>query len=401
MCLKAQVLNRYTFKKNVKKLEFPDETFQEIIEGKTKLLVPKKSITDKVPPMKPAFFNPKAKMNRDFSIIAYSAFLKKFHGPRIFLEGLSGIGARGLRVANELDVEKVIINDLNPSALKMAEYSAKLNDIKNIEFSEKEVCRFFSNYSKKGERGSIVDIDPFGSPAAYFDCGIRATMHGGILSTAATDLQVLNGLFQSACKRKYGGIPVRTKYGNEIAIRLILGSLRAVAARLGVEIIPMFVESEMHYYRTYVKVLNRPDQKENLGYILHCKKCGNRKIVLEQEQECQLCKSKISIAGPLWIGKIFDKEFVQDMLEENSELETDKNCEKILLKCIEEAEMPGTYFTIDEIASLMKSSPPKLEKVVSSLKENGFASSITAFNPTGFRTNADINQIIKIFETIQ
>ena len=401
MCLKAQVLNRYTFKKNVKKLEFPDEDFQEIVEGKTKLLVPKKSITDKVPPMKPAFFNPKAKLNRDFSIIAYSAFLKKFQGPKIFLEGLSGIGARGLRVANELDIEKVIINDLNPSALKMAEHSAILNEIKNVEFSEKEVCRFFSNYSRKGERGSIVDIDPFGSPAAYFDCGIRATMHGGILSTAATDLQVLNGLFQSACKRKYGGIPVRTEYGNEIAIRLILGSLRAVAARLGVEIIPMFVESEMHYYRTYVKILNRPDQEENLGYILHCRNCGNRKIALEQDQECQLCKSKTSIAGPLWIGKIFDKEFIQTMLDENKELETDKICEKTLLKCLEEADMPGTYFTVDEIASLMKSSPPKLEKVVSSLKENGFVSSITAFNPTGFRTNANINEIIRIFETIQ
>ena len=126
----------------------------------------------------------------------------------------------------------------------MAEYSARQNNLKDIKFSEKEVCRFLSDYSKKGERGSIVDIDPFGSPAAFFDCGIRATMHGGILSTAATDLQVLNGFFQEACKRKYGGIPVRTEYGNEIAIRLILGCLRIVAARLGVKIIPMFVESE-------------------------------------------------------------------------------------------------------------------------------------------------------------
>ena len=109
------------------------------------------------------------------------------------------------------------------------------------------MCRFVSNFSKKGERGSIVDIDPFGSPAAFFDCGIRATMHGGILSVAATDLQVLNGLFQSACKRKYGGIPVRAEYGNEMAIRLVLGCLRMVAARLGVEVEPMFVESDMHY----------------------------------------------------------------------------------------------------------------------------------------------------------
>ena len=382
-------------------MEFPDETFQEIIEGETKLLVPKKSITDKVPPMKPAFFNPKAKLNRDFSIIAYSAFLNKFQNPKIFLEGLSGIGARGLRVSNELEIENLIINDLNPSALKMAEYSANLNELKNIEFSEKEVCKFLSDHSKKGERGSIVDIDPFGSPAAFFDCGIRATMHGGILSTAATDLQVLNGLFQGACKRKYGGIPVRVEYGNEMAIRLILGCLRTVAARLGVEVIPMFVESEMHYYRTYVKVLNRPDQQENIGYILHCKNCGHRKTTTNQEQNCELCESKISIAGPLWIGKIFDKEFVKNMLLEVPKLTVDKKCEKILSKCLAESEMPGTYFTLDEIASRMKSSPPKLETVILNLQKNNFTASVTSFNPTGFRTNAKINEVIEIFQINQ
>ena len=382
-------------------MEIPNETLQEIIEGKTKLLVPKKSMTEKVPPKKPAFFNPRAKLNRDFSIIVYAAFLKNFQGPKIFLEGLSGIGARGLRVTNELKVENTIINDLNPTALKMAEYSANLNHLKNIEFSEKEVCRFLSEYSRKGERGSIVDIDPFGSPAAFFDCGIRATMHGGILSTAATDLQVLNGLFQDACKRKYGGVPVKTEYGDEMAIRLILGSLRAVSARLGVKIIPMFVESEMHYYRTYVKVLNRPDQQENIGYILHCKNCGHRKVTLEQERECELCKLEISVAGPLWIGDIFDKEFIQNMLLEIPNLKVDKVCEKILCKCLAESEMPGTYFTLDEIASRMKSSPPKLENAISELQKNNFLASVTSFSPTGFKTDAKIDEIIKIFQTIQ
>jgi len=382
-------------------LEITNETFQEIIEGDTKLLVPNKSLTDIVPPKEPAFFNPKAKINRDFSIIVYAAFLKNFQGPKIFLEGMSGIGARGLRVSNELKVENTIINDLNPTALKMAEYSANQNNLKNIEFSENEVCRFLSSHSKKGERGSIVDIDPFGSPASFFDCGIRATIHGGMLSTAATDLQVLNGLFQEACKRKYGGVPVRVEYGNEMAIRLILGCLRVVAARLGVEIIPMFVESEMHYYRTYVKILNKPDQKENLGYILHCKKCGHRRTAIEQEQECELCKSKISIAGPLWIGNIFHKEFIQNMLIEIPNLKVDKVCEKTIQKCLIESEMPATYFTLDEIASKMKASPPKLEKAIQNLQEKNFTSSVTAFNPTGFRTNANIKEIIEIFQTNQ
>lgn len=378
-------------------MEFQNEIFQEIIEGSTKIIVPRESITEKVPPKKPAFFNPKGELNRDYSIIAYAAFLKKFHGPKIFLEGLSGIGVRGLRVANELEIENVVINDLNPTALKMAEHSSKLNNLENIEFSEMEICRFFSNYSKKGERGSIVDIDPFGTPATFFDCGIRATMHGGLLSTTATDLQVLNGLFQGACKRKYGGMPVRCEYGNEIAIRLILGCLRMVSARLGVKMIPVFVESNMHYYRTYVKILNRPDQQENVGYILHCKICGHRKMELKQEIECELCKSKLSIAGPLWIGKIFDREFIQDMLTEIQKLKVSKICEKMLYKCIEEAEISYPYFTLDEIASKTKSSPPKLEKILSNLNQKGFLSSSTSFNPTGFRTNARIDEIIKKF----
>ena len=378
-------------------MQITKDSFEEIIEGQTKLMVPKKSITDTVPPKEPAFFNPKASLSRDFSIIAYGAFLKNFKGPKIFLEGLSGIGARGLRVANELQVDNIIINDLNPSALELAKYSGKLNNLENVEFSEEEICRFFSKYSRKGCRGSIVDIDPFGSSAQFFDCGLRAIMHGGILSCTATDLQVLNGLFQNACMRKYGGIPIRTQYGNEIAIRLILGCLRMVAGRLGLEIIPLYVESNFHYYRTYIKVNKKPDQEENLGHIIHCQNCGNRKLVFEKIESCELCGSKNNIGGKLWIGKIFDKKFVEQMILKIPELTVNKVCEKNLGKCVVESEMPGVYFTLDEIASIMKTSPPKLDDAINKLKNNGFMASPTSFAPTGFRTNANIKEVITVF----
>ncbi len=374
--------------------------FLEIIEGKTRFLVPAGSINEKVPPKDPAFFNPKAKLNRDFSIIAYSAFLKNFDGPKIFLEGLSGIGARGIRVANELsDVEQVIVNDLNPKALELAKKSASLNNLQNFQTSENEVCRFFSTFSKKGERGTIVDIDPFGSPAKYIDCGIRATMHGGILSTTATDLQVLHGLFRDACKRRYGGVPVKTEYSNEIAIRLILGCIRVIAARLDIEIIPLFVETDLHYYRTYVRILNRPDQNENIGYILHCKTCGNRKVINEQEKSCEICNGSVDLAGPLWIGQLFEKQFLETIKDEIPNYTVDKNCEKVISKSILESEKPGTYFTLDEIASKMKVSPLRLDRAISKLESNGFVASPTSLNPTGFRTNARIDQILEIFST--
>lgn len=377
-------------------MQITKESCEEITEGSTKIIVPKRSMTDLVPPKEPAFFNPKAKGTRDISIIIYKTFLKNFKGPKVFLEGLSGVGARGLRVANEIKVDKVIINDLNPSALELAKFSAELNNLKNIEFSENDICRFFSFYSKKGHRGSIVDIDPFGSSAEFFDCGLRATMHGGILSCTSTDLQVLHGLFQNACKRKYGGIPIRTKYGNEIAIRLILGCLGTVAGRLGIEIIPVYVESSMHYYRTYVRVWNRIDQKNNLGFINHCTNCGNRVMSLEKERECEICNSPNSFAGPLWIGKIFNQEFLKDMIFELAEVKPEK-IHLTMTKCLSESEMPGTYFTLDEIASRMNGSPIKLQSAITKLQEEGFVSSPTSFNPTGFRTNAKINEIIRIF----
>lgn len=370
----------------------------EITEGKTRILVPFDSIRSKVPPKEPAFFNPKAKMNRDFSIIAYSSFLEKFDGPKIFLEGLAGIGARGIRVANEIpNIDKVIVNDLNPSALNLATKSASLNNLKNFETSEEEVCRFLSKFTKNGNRGTIVDIDPFGSPSKFIDCGIRATMHGGLFSCTATDLQVLNGLFNNACKRRYGGIPLKTHYSKEIALRLLIGCIRVVASRMDIEIIPLFVESEMHYYRVYLKILNRPDQDENLGYIHHCYNCGNRGISINDKIKCDVCNKDQNFAGPLWIGNIFEKKFVNGMLEQIKNHTIDKNCEKILQKCLLESELPGTYFTLDEIASRMNTSPLSLQNAIKKLKDSGFDASPTSFDPTGFRTSAKIDKIMQNF----
>lgn len=368
-----------------------------VTEGRTKILALRQSLTDTVPPQNVAFFNPKAKMSRDFSIIAYSAFLKNFEGPRLFLDSLAGVGARGLRVANEINDMQVVINDLNPGALELARKSTEINELKNIRISENEACRFLSDFSKKGHRGTIVDIDPFGSPARYIDCGIRATLHRGLLSVTATDQQVLHGLFRDACKKRYHGVPIKTTYSNEIATRLVLGLINTIAARLDVEITPIFVETNMHYYRAYLRMLNKPDTQNRIGYIAHCRACGHRQTVQEPVPGCQLCGSKVEHAGPLWTSHLFEKKFVDSMLAESSSLEVDKKCEKTITKCILESEMPPCYYTLDEIAEMKGSSPVPLVHVIDKLQNNGFLASPTSFSPTGFRTDATINKIKELF----
>lgn len=368
----------------------------ETMEGTTKILVPKSSLEDKTPPKEPAFFNPKAKITRDISILAYSAFIKDFLGPKIFLDGLSSIGPRGLRVANEIKgFERVILNDVNTSALELARRSAEINGVK-IEISENETCRFLSGFAKREMRSTIVDIDPFGSPARYIDCAIRAIMHGGLLSVTATDLQVLNGLFDEACRRRYGGIPLRVNYGNEVAIRLVLGCIATIADRFDIKILPLFVESDMHYYRVYVKILNRADTENRMGFVIHCDQCGHRKTSKEYEKICDSCHNKIKIGGPLWIDKLFEEKFIKSMLNEVPKYIVDKRCQKILETCILESDMNPTYFTLDEIASRLKKSPPKLAKMLENLTDKGFSASPTSFNPTGFKTNATIKEIMEL-----
>jgi tRNA (guanine26-N2/guanine27-N2)-dimethyltransferase len=369
----------------------------EITEGKTRLFVPKISLETNAPPMQPAFFNPRAKLSRDFSIVAYSVFLQNFKGPKTFLDCLAGIGARSIRIANELEIiEKAFANDVNPSALELGRNSAKINNIQKCEFSENEACRFLSLHSKRENRGAVVDIDPFGSPSRYLDCGIRATSHGGLLSVTATDLPVLHGLYQDACQRRYYGVPVRVEYGNEIALRLILGCIYLVAGRLDVKIVPLFVQNTMHYYRVYVKILVKTDPEDNMGYILHCKKCGHRKVSKEKEKSCERCNSKIESAGPLWIGGLHDRDFVNSMASECKKFTVDKACERILANCQKEIGMPATYFVLDEIARKMQAAPKSLEKTIDKLQKAGFKASPTSLNPSGFKTDARIDEILQL-----
>ena len=51
----------------------------------------------------------------------------------------------------------------------------------------------------------------------------------------------------------------------------------------------------------------RPDQEENIGYIKHCKNCGNRGKTIRQEKTCEFCGKELNYAGPLWIGRNFQQ----------------------------------------------------------------------------------------------
>jgi tRNA (guanine26-N2/guanine27-N2)-dimethyltransferase len=368
------------------------------VEGKTIFLVPQSSLTEKVPPKTPAFFNPAAKLNRDLSVLAYRAFAPS-PTQKTFADSFTGIGARALRVAVEVpEIEQVYGNDINATAIDAARKAARANSVSDrCHFSIDEVCKFLLHGTRDGERFGIVDLDPFGTPAKHVDCMLRAVLDGGLASITATDTAVLCGVYPEVCMRRYYGRPLNNSYGNEVAIRLLISLLALTASRLELAIRPVFVHATMHYFRIYTTVAVSSSQAndvyENIGYVMHCFNCGHRFKAEEYEKsKCELCGRDLSVGGQLWTGSLHDREFVKKMLEQ----ESDRQCKKVLEASGEEISEIPYYFRADEISSKLKRNPHSVQKIIEKLQSAGFAASRTALNPGSFKTNARIDQILDI-----
>ena len=416
------------------------EEIVETFEGKTRLLVPAVSLIGKVPPKVPAFFNPSAKLNRDISIIAYRAFMQDLKKNRKSLaDSFSGIGARALRVAVEApEIEEIHMNDINPIAIDLSKKAADLNFVtEKCNFSINEVCNFLTARPTKkngGERFGIVDLDPFGSPSQYIDCVLRAVLDRGLISITATDTAVLCGVYRDVCFRRYYGRPINNHYANETALRLLTSLIALTASRLELAIHPLFAHANLHYLRVYIEVSLSSSQAnkvyDNIGYLRHCFRCGNRNIIMEYDKSevCELCGNGFSLGGKLWISRLLDKNFIRKMssyhhhhdeLKSNSSNTNNDNKEnidynnnnnndddnnnkkndiikKILAICLNEIDDIPHYFRADEISSKLKTSPLPLQNIIEKLSTAGFRASKTSLNTSAFKTDARIDQILSL-----
>ena len=391
------------------------DDFIQIIEGQTKLLVPKNSLDVKVPPHYPAFFNPLASLNRDLSIYLYNIFLDDYYNKKntliTFADSFGGIGSRGLRVAVEVPkVSQIYINDINKLAIAAAKESAILNNVREkCFFSINEVCNFLiSRPTERNKRFTIIDLDPFGSPSPFIDCVLRSIEDEGMISITATDTAVLSGIYQTVCMRKYFGLSINNTYSNEVAIRLLISSIALIAARLGISLSPIFVNSNRHYLRVFLKISlsNSEANKvfDNLGYIRHCFKCGDRNLINIYSQElCPRCRIKFNIAGKLWIGNLFNKNIISNLLkkyflEDLKKDKKNKQIKQIFNISLQELDNIPYYFSVDEIGSMLKSSPKKLNEIIDKIVSSGYLASKTIFRSTGLKTNASMADILSILK---
>jgi tRNA (guanine26-N2/guanine27-N2)-dimethyltransferase len=144
-----------------------------------------------------------------------------------------------------------------------------------------------------------------------------------------------------------------------------------------------------------------------MGYILHCFNCFHRETAKASfayglSLKCPECGSKMDYAGPLWLGKIADKDFLKKMRmeTEHKRLKNMNRIRKILTLIGNELEAPITYYVIDKICDKLDLPAVSIKKVYENLKRDGFKASPTHFEPKGLRANAPAKTIVELLQKL-
>lgn len=339
------------------------------------------------------FFNEDMRTNRDLSILAARAFKNTIEGEMRICDALAASGIRGMRYSSE---GEIWMNDANPSAVEAMKKGLEENDI-SAEVSENDTNVFLSEHKNYFH---FVDVDPYGSFVNFLDSAARATNHTGFAGFTATDNAAPAGSYKTVCQRRYGSTPLKNSFMHETGLRIYIREVFENYARYDKAFDPKVCWHEQHYSRVMGRVTESKQRcnnsLENIGHLSYCSKCGWRK--LERIDTCPRCDTETQKAGPLWTGKLSDRRFTEKMLEEMPE--GWENSQEFLEKIHGEAEIITPFYDIHELCSKHKLQVPKRSDVIEALEDTGYPVSRTHFSDTGLRTDAPLDDILKILRQL-
>ena len=363
-------------------------------EGSTELFVPAESLGDKDPKTFPAFFNPAARVNRDVSVA-----MARATKPASFLDALAGVGARGVRVANEASKSvEVTLVEFNETSLAIARKNAKKNkvDARCAIVHEESNAYLHSRFGKL-ERFDAVDVDPFGTPAPYMQGALTAADDDAVVSVTATDTATLCGVYPFVAFRRYGVHLVKSEFPHEAAVRVLFGFCARVGGVVDIGIEPVAAHSTLHYLRVYFRVARGAAKSDRclkeLGYVSSCDACHERAVMAVYSPSCPSCGGKARPIGPQWVGKLVDDNLIGKVARECSTLGWRGAAEA--MAALEGSNgFPPFGYSMERITSREKISSVKFQKVVDLLIASGRRAMRQPFGSTGLKTTASYKEVL-------
>jgi tRNA (guanine26-N2/guanine27-N2)-dimethyltransferase len=391
------------------------EGFDAITEGAARVIFENKN---------EVFYNPSQEVNRDLSVLVLRQFSdqlrqergEKFDGITI-LEALSATGLRSIRYWKEVPaIKSIVANDIETAAVKNIRRNVEFNGISDTKVIPNQGDARAVMYQNP-KSYDVIDLDPYGSGAEFFDAAVQSINDGGLICVTCTDMQVLCGNYPEVCSYKYGALPLKGKPTHEQAVRIVLASLERSAARYQRHIVPLISLSMDFYVRMFVRVYTRPEEAKRsmmkLSHVYQCAGCGSLHFQPLGRCEgkgasvrylpahgppvnraCDECGRDFKVLGPIWNKSLFDEEFIHKAmaeLEKNSALfRTHKKVNGYLSVLSQELPDQPLFYDLPAICKVLHAQQPPMSIFKSAIlnADRGYRISISHTAATAIKTDA-------------
>lgn len=373
------------------------------------------------------------------------------------LDALAASGLRSMRYWNEIPgVQHVMINDLDAAAVERAHTNLRVNNLQDVLVTPASIAAAETGaprapgirihhgdathvmYNSRKAQGApppadpslagppdpawdVIDLDPYGSAAPFLDGAVQAIADGGLLCITCTDMAALGGSHPETCFGRYASMPIpRAGYLQELALRILLQSTAAAAARHGRYIRPVLSVGMNFYIRIFVEVYNDKAAVQkyslNVGNVYQSTQCssfhicpagqmGGKKGNVYQPGRspvsiaCEETKSSFKIGGPLWLGPMHDVDVVKEALkrlESKDEtvtppmkwIATKERLRGLLMSCRDELPDVPLFYKLPDMAQTLHVSTPPLVEFKAALVNAGYRVSGYHKEPQAIKTDA-------------
>ena len=344
------------------------------------------------------FYNPEQELNRDLTVAVLRAVRDRQTDASeaaderalTYLDATAASGVRGVRAA--VDGWDVTCCDVDSEAAELCRENLARNDL------DGEVVRGDANVLMHRRSFDVVDLDPFGTPVGFVDAAVRSA--GRVLCVTATDTAPLCGAHFESGVRHYGAVPRNTEYHAEMGLRVLVSALVRTAARHDVAATPLLSHATRHYARTYLRLESGARAADarvaDLGYIDHCEHClyreHERGLLADPLDACPRCGEGIQTAGPVWLGRTCDPEFVATVRERvTDDMGTAGTARDLCTRLGAELDEP-THYDQHRLCKRWGVGATAMDDFLDALRAAGFAASRTHYGGTTFKTDADVDE---------
>ena len=351
-----------------------------------------------------AFYNPQSKYVRDLGILA-AAIYRQDRGSLKVLDALAGCGVRSLRYLIESNADYLWVNEGNPQLNEILQQNLTSEiATERYQITHQDAHQVFFDCYQQRDYYDLVDVDCFGSGVPYLNTMLWATKIGGLMYLTSTDGRTLCGHPPEKTVQVYNAIARSHPAIQEQALRILIGATQQQAAARGLGIKPIFSLFTGQTYRVMLRLVAKPQlNSDNYGFLAYCHGCGNYQTFTWRrlnKVSCSCNAPAVTVSGAMWLGKLHNSQ----QLKRFSTLAQSWGWQRIvtLLNLMQnELDFPPYFYTLGNIGKFGKLDLPKRSHLIEAIQDRGYRAAATHIDPQGIKTDAEMEEIVAIAQTLR